>query len=304
MNRIFFYSFILLIWGYSCKNINVKYQSLTDSINSQCPIILMDDEVKLTKVSCTKNSFALHLTLLKDGLTDVKSLNALNADYTERLEKDIAVNLETGYLPFIKALYSNSPQFRTVVGEIVNVLDDDMGSESTHGFYPLNIIVRDEICTDSIVLTYNEEWEMEEKVNLLNKAMPVELFSLVRWNGRTSLNEKVHFSGIPKVTEDNYLEVPCDYDAGPSLSLTEVQKQYFNRIVLSEFLSKQINYCGSVKTFFKACTRRNVGVKFLLKGTKDAIDYDLASPQLIKEWESWRGNDTIVIDLQELKDLL
>lgn len=295
---------VLLIVGHSCKNTNINFRSLSDSLNLKCPITLIDDEAKLTKVSCTRYSFALHLTLLKDGLTDVKSLNALNSDYTERLEKDIADDLETGYLPFIKALYSNSPQFRNVVGKIVNVLDNDMRSESTQGFYPLNIIVRDEICTDSIVLTYNEEWSMEENNDLLNKSMPVELFSLAYQDGRSSLNEKVFFMGIPNVTEDNYLEILCYYDAGPYLSLAEVQKQYFNRIVLTEFLSKKIDDCASVKTFFKACTRRNVGIKFLLEGTKDAIDYDLVSLQLIKEWESWGGNDTIIIDSQELNNLL
>ena len=50
--------------------------------------------------------------------------------------------------------------------------------------------------------------------------------------------------------------------------------------------------------------KRNVDLKFVLEGVKDAIDYDLASSQMIKEWESWGGNDTIVVSSQTLKDLL
>lgn len=318
--------FILLFAG--CSSKNSQYQELTASLNDQCPIVLIDDEVELTKVTCTESSYTICLTLLKDGFTDVESLKALDMEYKERLEKEQPVDWEImkqkrGSVPFVNTLYVYSSTFATIVDSIIKnikanlteeqimVMDENMIS-----FYPLYIDITDEKGERFVAVHYNEEQVLNAAYtneDLLNTVRPIELSLAFGFNEQfmASLNEEVRFCGTPYITKENVLLIPCYYDAEPlarkpsrPLFLKEVQADYFNEDILREYLAIQMGKYTSLKRFFKACMNRNVDLKFVLEGVKDAIDYDLASSQMIKEWESWGGNDTIVVSSQTLKDLL
>ena len=317
---------VLLLSGCSTKN--SQYQELTASLNGQCPIVLIDGEVELTKVTCSESSYTIWLTLLKDGLTAVESLKALDAEYKERLEREMSndwemMKQEKGSVPFVNTLYTYSSAFATIVDSIiknirVNLTEEQkmVMDENIISFYPLYIDVTDEEGDQFVTVHYNEEQVLNAaytREDLLNTVRPIELSLAFGFNEQfmASLNEEIRFCGNPHITKENVLLIPCYYDAEPlarkpsrPLFLKEVQANYFNEDILREYLAVQMGKHTSLKRFFKACMKRNVDLKFVLEGVKDAIDYDLASSQMIKEWESWGGNDTIVVSSQTLKDLL
>ena len=47
----------------------------------------------------------------------------------------------------------------------------------------------------------------------------------------------------------------------------------------------------------KDVSRRGIGIQFIVDGFKDGIDYDLSTPEFIKQWENWGGSDSIVVSL-------
>lgn len=325
--KIYLLSVLVLLFA-GCSTKNSPYQELTVSLNGQCPIVLIDDDVELTKVTCTESSYTIELTLLKDGLTNVESLKALDVEYKERLEKEQPVDWEMmkqkkGSVPFVNTLYTYSSTFATVVDSIVKNIRANLTEEQIEymdeymiSFYPLYIHVTDEEGDQFVSVHYNAEQVLDAayaREELLNTIRPIELSLAFSFNEQfmASLNEEVRFCGTPHITKENVLLIPCYYDAEPlvrkpsrPLFLKEVWTNYFNEEILREYLAVQMDKYTSLKRFFKACVRRGVDLKFTLEGTKDAIDYDLASPELIKKWESWGGNDTIVISSQELERLL
>lgn len=325
--KIYLLSVLVLLFA-GCSTKNSPYQELAVSLNGQCPIVLIDDEVELTKVTCTESFYTIGLTLLKDGLTNVESLKALDMEYKERLEKEQPVDWEMmkqkkGSVPFVNTLYTYSSTFATIVDSIVkniraNLTEEQkmVMDESMISFYPLYIDVTDEEGNQFVSVQYNEERVLDAtytREELLNTVRPIELSLAFGFNEQSmaSLNEEVRFCGTPHITKEKVLLIPCYYDAEPlarkpsrPLFLKEVRADYFNEEILREYLTVQMGKYSSLKRFFRACVRRGVDLKFTLEGMKDAIDYELASPEFIKKWESWGGNDTIVIPSQELNRLL
>ena len=125
------------------------------------------------------------------------------------------------------------------------------------------------------------------------------------WTGdgeNPKLNNEVEFERIPQITNDGCLKIFCSYNADPyfrekqePLKIGEVREKYFNKEILEDYIVAQENKSNSIHRYLQACGRRGIKIKFMISGNKDAIDRDLASPEFVKEWESWGGKDSLVI---------
>lgn len=261
----------------------------------------MEHEIEIAGVTYLKGRFQIDIALHDEAPASVATLQALNEEYTRRVQAEYdETNREIGGLPFIKGMISRSPLLMQMIDSIAFATSTP---ESTQGYLPLNIRICDE--TDTLTYTYNEEWEYLAENEWLNAIMPMEM---QKYFGRTGegatlmLNEEIRLEGSPFVSKDGYLDIHCSYDAMPDfreppvpMRLKNIRGRYFSAAILKDYLKRQSDEHRPIERFLKACNRRNIKLRFLLEGVKDEIDYDLASPQLIKEWESWGGNDTIII---------
>lgn len=291
----------LLLIVIACTSKDDKHQALADSLNSQCSISQMENEIEITGVTYLTGRFQIDIALHDEAPVSVVTLQALNEEYARRVQAEYdEINREMGGLPFIKGIISRSPLLMQMIDSIALATSTP---ESTQGYLPLDIRICDE--TDTLTYTYNEEWEYLAENEWLNAIMPMEMQKYFGWIGEGStlmLNEEIRLEGFPFVSKDGYLDIHCSYDAMPDfrkppvpMRLKDIKGKYFSEIILKDYLKKRKEEFHSIERFLKACAKRNLKIRFLLEGLKDGIDYDLASPQLIKEWESWGGNDTVVV---------
>ncbi|WP_025830784.1 hypothetical protein [Bacteroides stercorirosoris] len=173
--------------------------------------------------------------------------------------------------------------------------------ESTQGWVPLGIRISDE--TDTLVYTYNDEWEYLTEYEWLNAIMPIEMCGWTsEGNTLPPLNDVVKVTSTPRVSKEGTLKIYCSYDADPAYTLSgkpmcisEVREKYFNKKILEDYLTALKKENKSIQRYMDACGRRGIGVKFVVEGRKDGIDYDLADSEFIKRWERCGGNDSIII---------
>lgn len=280
-----------------------KRQTLADSLNSQCPVGLMEGEIELTGVSYSSGMFHIYLALQDEAPVAVSTLRALNEEYSRKLDEMEGVYENCGEIggnPFIKGVFAQSPILMRMKEAIARAT---YTGESAQGYLPLRFCICDR--TDTLDYIYNETWELLTESQWLSAIVPMEMQKVFGWTGDgklPQLNEVVSFDGLPLVTEDGYVNILCSYDAMPyfrkppvPMKLKDVRGKYFSEAILKEYLKREIDEHPSIERFLNTCTRRNISLRFLLVGRKDEIDSDLCSPQEIKEWESWGGNDTIII---------
>lgn len=289
-----------------------EYQVLADSLNMQCPVELMDGEVEITRVECQGDKFFIYLTLHDEAPVSTASLSALDDEYTRLVEETKDYDMEIkrfGSLPFIIGVLCKSD----ALGKMVRTIEYATATpESTQGFLPLEIGICDD--KDTLTYTYNVEWGGLSEAEWLNAIVPMEMrnaFGRAGSGEQPRLNNEVAFDGFPVATEDGTLDISCSYEAMPyfkassaPIRLKDIRGKYFSASILKNYLKAQAGKHRPTKRFLNACVKRNISVRFLLTGVKDEIDPDLASPQSLKEWESWGGNDTITIAAQELHPLL
>lgn len=65
--------------------------------------------------------------------------------------------------------------------------------------------------------------------------------------------------------------------------------------ILEDYLADRMAASKDVSRFINVCSRRGIGIQFIVDGFKDGIDYDLSTPEFIKQWENWGGSDSIVV---------
>lgn len=300
---------LLSLAAIACSSKSSEYKSLADSLNSRCPVMLMDGEVELTKISYSAGLFHVDLTLCDEAPISVAGLQALNDEHS-RLVKEIEgsdeIERDIGGRVFLYGVISESPMLAQMIDSLALATSTP---ESTQGYVPIEISVCD--ATDTICYKYNEDIEKPDKRKWLTAIMPMEMqnaFGFVGDGEMPELNEEVKFNGIPSISEDGYLTVHCSYDAMPyfrdlhkPMRLSDIKGKYFSVTILMNHLKAMKK--NPVGRFLKACAKRNVGMRFSLTGEKDGIDPDMVSPQEVKEWKSWGGDDTIVISAQQLRSL-
>ena len=67
--------------------------------------------------------------------------------------------------------------------------------------------------------------------------------------------------------------------------------------ILEDYLADRMAASKDVSRCINVCSRRGIGIQFIVDGFKDGIDYDLSTPEFIKQWENWGGSDSIVVSL-------
>ena len=297
---------ILYLWGFisvfvSCSQTDKQCYSFAESWNGKCPITLVKDEVTLTNVRYSKDEFVLSISVGDSAPTSVLSLRKLIEEYTWRMQEveDYHLNgKEIGGLPFVKSVVSRSTVLTQIIDSIAYLT---YTPESTQGCLPLIISISDE--TDSLAYVYNETWERLTEYECMNAIMPVEMCT---WTSNISplppLNDVVRVVGIPHISDEGILKIHCLYDAdlaytrsGKPVYIDDIREKYFNSKILGNYLADRMAENENIHRFLNACERRGIGIQFIVEGFKDGIDYDLSTPEFIKQWESWGGCDSIVI---------
>lgn len=296
-----FFCALLLSVFVSCSQPDKRCYSFAESWNSRCPITLVKDEATLTNVRYSKDEFMLSISVGDSAPTSVLSLRKLIEEYSWRMQEveDYHLNgKEIGGLPFVKSVVSISPVLTQIIDSIAYLT---YTPESTQGYHPLIISISDE--TDSLAYVYNETWEQPTEYECMNAVMPVEMCT---WTSNTSplppLNDVVRVVGIPHISDNGILKIHCLYYADPAythsgepVSIDDIKGKYFSKKILEDYLSELMAKSENIRRFLNACERRGIGVQFIVEGLKDGIDYDLSSPEFIKQWESWGGSDSIIV---------
>lgn len=309
-SRIYLFSILVAtILLVACSSESSKYQMLANSFNNNCPVMLMDGEVELTNIAYSDGLFHINITLHDDAPISVRGLQTLNDEYSREMKETDENNpymSEKGGRMFLCGVISESPILSQIIDSIAIATST---VESTQGYVPLEINICD--ATDKISYEYNVEWEAIDKQRWLSAIMPVEIqrnFGYTNNGKMPKQNEKVQFNGITSISEDNYLTVHCSYDAMPHstnsykpMNLCDIKGTFFSVPILMNHLKQMKN--APDRRFLKACAKRGVGIRFLLKGDKDAIDPDMVSAEEFKKCESRGGNDTIVISAKQLLSL-
>lgn len=289
-----------MVGAYNSVSHDTKYQVLTDSLNNLCPLEITKEEIYLTQVSYSEGNYFIELTLSDDAPTSLAALSALLGEYSKRIDMNGYDVKAIGTLPFIIGLAGRSPMIK----EIINSIEPTVyTSESTQGYMPIKIILKDGT-QQKDTITYNNQWEEIELHEWLNAIMPVEMckWTTTRENALPPLNEVVRIEGIPRVSKDGFLKIYCSYDADPfythsgkPVRIDDIKGKYFSKKILEDYLSVRMTECSDIRRFLNACERRGIRIQFLVDGFKDGIDYDLSTPEFIKRWESWGGKDSIVV---------
>lgn len=305
MNKYFCIAIVVASFLGCSVNDRQHYQSLADSLNSQCPIKALDGETEVTQVACTANKFQIIITLNNEAPISVSALKALNEEYIRLIQEAEeygetcgVTDREIGGKAFLKGLMTQSSTFMQIVDTIALATSTP---ESTQGWIPLDIYICDE--TDTLVYTYNSEWASLTEHEWLNAIMPIEM---CKWTSERSalppLNEVIAVNGIPHVNQDGLLRIYCSYDADPAythsgkpMCIDEIKGKYFSKKILEDYLADRMAESKDICRYLNACSRRGIGIQFIVDGFKDGIDYDLSTPEFIKKWESWGGSDSIVI---------
>jgi len=259
--------------------------------------------VALANVRYSKGEFILSISVSDSAPTSVLSLRALNDEYSWRMqnvENYYKYGQEIGGLPFVKGVISKSPVVAQLIDSIAYLT---CTPESAQGYLPLLIGISDE--TDSLTYCYHEDgWEQLTEYEWLDAIMPIEMcqWASIAENVLPPLNDVVKVTGIPRISEEGVLKVRCSYDADPAytrlgepMCIGEVKEKYFNSKILEDYLAERMAENENIRRFLNACSRRGICVQFVVDGFKDGIDYDLSTPEFIKRWESWGGNDSIII---------
>lgn len=287
----------------SCSQIDKQCYSFAESWNSKCPITLVKDEATLTNVRYSKDEFMLSISVGDSAPTSVLSLRKLIEEYSWRMQEveDYHLNgKEIGGVSFVKGIIGKSPVLTQIIDSIAHLT---YTPESTQGGLPLIISISDE--TDSLAYVYNEMWEQLTEYECMNAIMPVEMCT---WTSDTSpmppLNDAVKVVGIPHVSKDGFLKIHCSYDADPAYTrsgkpvyIYDIREKYFNSKILENYLADRMAESENIHRYLNACERRGIGIQFIVEGFKDEIDYDLSTPEFIKQWESWGGCDSITVSL-------
>ncbi len=287
----------------SCSQTDKQCYSFAESWNSKCPITLVKNEATLTNVRYSKDEFILSISVGDSAPTSVHNLKKLNEEYSKRLDEveDYYKNgKEIGGLPFVKGIVCTSPVMAQLIDSIAYLT---YTPESTQGFLPLTISVSDG--TDSLDYRYNEEWEHLTRYEWLNAIMPVEMCG---WTSDISpllpLNDVVRVAGIPHISDEGILKIYCLYDASPAYTssgkpmyIDDIREKYFNSKNLKKYLADRMAESKNIHRYLNACERCGIDIQFIVEGFKDGIDYDLLTPEFIKQWESWGGSDSITVSL-------
>lgn len=287
----------------SCSQPDKRCYSFAESWNSKCPISLVKDEVALTNIRYLDGEFTLSISVSDSAPTSVLSLRKLNEEYSRRIEIDSDYypnGREIGGLPFVKGVIGKSPVLTQIIDSIAYLT---YTPESTQGYLPLTISISDK--TDSLAYVYDEMWEYPTENEWMNAIMPIEMSE--RSSSPSSLpplNEVVKVEGIPRISNEGILKIYCSYDASPFCTrsgepvfIDDIRGKYFSKKVLEDYLAELMAKSENIRRFLNACERRGIGVQFIVEGIKDGIDYDLSTPEFIKQWESWGGSDSILIKL-------
>lgn len=292
----------------SCSQSDKRCYSFAESWNNKCPITLAKDEVTLTNVRYSKDKFMLSISVGDSAPTSVLSLRKLIEEYSWRMQEVEDYHLtgkEIGGVPFVKSVVSNSPVLTQIIDSIACLT---YTPESSQGFLPLIISINDE--TDSLAYVYNEMWELQTEYECMNSIMPVEMCT---WTSNISplppLNDVIRVVGIPHISDEGVLKIRCLYDADPAYTrsgkpvrIDDIREKYFSKKILEDYLADRMAGNENIHRFLNACERRGIGIQFIVEGFKDGIDYDLSTPEFIKQWESWGGSDSITVSYPMLKN--
>lgn len=287
----------------SCSQPDKRCCSFAESWNRKCPIALVKDEATITSVRYSGGKFILSISVSDSAPTSVLSLRKLNDEYSKRIEEDndyYQNGMVLGGLPFIKGVISESPILAQIIDSISTLT---YTPESTQGYLPLVIKICDDI--DSLAYTYNEEWEYLPEHEWMNAIMPTEMCA---WSSNPSplppLNKVVRVEGIPRISNERLLKIYCSYDASPyytrsgePVCIDDIKGKSFSKKILENYLADLMAKSENIRRFLNACERRGIGIQFIVEGFKDGIDYDLSTPELIKQWENWGGSDSIIVSL-------
>lgn len=301
--RILILALFLSIMAGACNSMsnNMKNQVLVDSLNSLCPLEIIKDEVSLTQISYSDGEYFICLTLHDNGPTSLAALDSLHDEYSRRIELEGYDVKEIGTMPFIRGVVGQSSTIRDFINAIESTV---YTQESTQGYLPIKFILKDAVAQLQDTITYSDQWEDIELNEWLNAIMPIEMckWTMTRENILPPLNEMVRIEGIPSIGKNGFLTIHCSYDASPAytnsgkpICIDDIKGQYFSKKILEDYLADRMAENKEVYRFLSACSRRGIGIQFIVDGFKDAIDYDSSTPEFIKQWEGWGGKDSIVI---------
>lgn len=283
----------LAVLAAGCKPAgNDSNQKLAEAMDARCPIIDLEGELVITNVESNDSNYQIDIKLGVDAPVSVRSLRALDEEY-DRMIDELGYDAPAiGGVAYVKGLVGRSRVLAEMINEIAEATDTE---ESTQGWIPVDLMLYDD--QDSISYGYNEEWGFD--ANWMDGIMPVEMRRL------KPVNDVVRVAWNTQVSDDGVLRIGCFYYADPynsstgePMRISEVMSKYFNEDIAQEYLRDLMEESPDVSRFLKACDKQGVKIRFVVDGSKDAIDYDLAEPAFINEWESWGGTDSITVSLR------
>lgn len=157
MKKLLFYFLLLLIAACSQKVTKNEREALCDSINSSWPVII--DNIKLTKVSCNKESYTVHLTFLNNGRSQIVALKQNHSNYLSNQEEILEYGTYGDpYNKFIRGLREESEVLDKTIQLFSERLWIEQGEESNQGMLPLYVIIEGNDTSESITLRYCTDW--------------------------------------------------------------------------------------------------------------------------------------------------
>ena len=288
----------------ACTSPANRKQSFIESFNARCPISIEENGVDISHATRDKNAYALYITLNRGCATSVPALRKIDSHYS------IGFN-GVGSRAFLYHLENESQEFGKAIDEIKNfIYTNDYNGESTQGFLQLRIIIKD--CgapADSIIFTYNEQYETDD-TEPLNAIMPPAFIRFFGGKSGEQLPGEIFFTRVPRIT-DGCLNIFCHYyplsinrKDGKSISIGEVREKYMNEGILLRTIETLMTRDNATRRFINACIADGITLRCEIDDTKDVLDYDLASPELVREYSNCGGYDEFYVSNEAFAAIL
>jgi hypothetical protein len=304
MKRTFASLFLFATLLCACTSPANREQSFIESFNARCPISIEEKGVDISRVTRDKNAYALYITLNSGCATSVPALRKIDLHYSTWFNG-------VGSRAFLYHLENESQEFGKAIDEIKNfIYTNDYNGESTQGFLPLEIVIKD--CgapADSIVFTYNEQYETDD-TEPLNAIMPPAFIDFFGGKSGERPPGEIFFTRVPRIT-DGCLNIFCYYyplsinrKDGRSISIGEVREKYMNEGILLRTIETLMTRDNATRRFINACIADGITLRCEIDDTKDVLDYDLASPELVREYSNCGGYDEFYVSNEAFAAIL
>ena len=274
---------------FACTSPANRKQKFAEDFNARCPIFIEERGVEIFSIIANKNEYTLYVGLNENCATTVPALRKIDSLYSTGFNG-------MGSRTFIYHLEKESREFGKVIDEIKNfIYKYEYNGESTQGFLPLKIVIKDCGATaDSVVFTYNEQYETDDS-EMLNTVMPPAFIDFFSGKSGEELPGGIFFTRTPQIA-DGCLNIFCNYfplsinrKDGKSISIGEVREKYMNEAILLRTIETLMTRDNATRRFINACIADGITLRCEIDDTKDVLDYDLASPELVREYNNCGG---------------